>query len=281
VWGRAPSVPGRRTCRRGGWSPGRPRRGPRRPGHRDTARPPGRAGRPTTAGVRSGAATARRRRRRSGPAPSSRTTPARSLPSGTACPPGPGRCGRRPRPSGWGRACRRGRRTPAPWPWPWPPRPGPAGPPPAGPGRPGPGPAPRPGPWPASPCGWPAAGQRPHVPVDGAVGHPGGHGQLVEVARGQDQLQRHQRPAGVQVADVAGIGVPGRLEGQLGPLQGLLVPVGRLDEPVQPGLGGGVGLGQGLHLEVEPGHLLLEPGPTTLAAETVPWEGCRPAPTAS
>jgi hypothetical protein len=78
----------------------------------------------------------------------------------------------------------------------------------------------------------------------------------VEVAGGQHQLQRGQRPAGVQVTDVAGVGRPGRLEGQLGPLQRLLVPVGRLDEPVQPGLGGRVGLGQGdgEHGQGEPEH---------------------------
>jgi hypothetical protein len=56
-------------------------------------------------------------------------------------------------------------------------------------------------------------------------------------------------------------GPPGRLlPGLLGSLQRLLVPVGGLDEPVQAGLGGPVRLGQRLHLEVEPGHLLSQPG---------------------
>jgi hypothetical protein len=37
------------------------------------------------------------------------------------------------------------------------------------------------------------------------------------------------------------------------------VPVRRLDQPLQPGLDAGVGLGQGPDLDVEPGHLPLQP----------------------
>jgi hypothetical protein len=98
------------------------------------------------------------------------------------------------------------------------------------------------------------------VAVEHPAGHPGGHGQLVDVSGGQQQLEWGQRPAGVQRPDVAGVVGLGLLELQLRAPQRRLVPVGRLDEPVQPGLGGRVGLGQGLDLDVEPGHLLLEPG---------------------
>jgi hypothetical protein len=89
---------------------------------------------------------------------------------------------------------------------------------------------------------------------------PGGHGQLVDVAGGQQQLEGGQGPAGVQVADVAGVLGPGVLQGQLGALQLLLVAVGGLDEPVQAGLGGAVGLGKGLHPVVQLVDLALEAG---------------------
>ncbi|HJW61089.1 MAG TPA: hypothetical protein VJ931_15785 [Actinomycetota bacterium] len=56
----------------------------------------------------------------------------------------------------------------------------------------------------------------------------------MDVAGGQQQLQRRQRPPGVQVADVAGVLGPGRLERQLRAFQVGLVPVGRLDQPLQP-----------------------------------------------
>jgi hypothetical protein len=101
--------------------------------------------------------------------------------------------------------------------------------------------------------------QRPPVPLQHPNGHPPCQGQLVAVAGAEQQPERRQRAARVQVADVVGEGGVGRLEGGVGLFEGGLLPVGGLDDDVQPGLGGPVGLGQHLHLGVEPGDLAREP----------------------
>jgi hypothetical protein len=90
--------------------------------------------------------------------------------------------------------------------------------------------------WAADPNARARAAAAQHRP-----GRARGQGQLVHVARGQQRLQRRQRPADEEVAHVAGVLRPGRPERQLRAFQVGLVPVRRLDQPLQPHLDACVG----------------------------------------